>query len=742
MNHEDDDSQVLLSLTSPLTEEPELSKGVGKVTERLAELLQIETHICVDTSKHKINFEVNHGSGEVFAVDPAVILNQLRTKLQTAAIATGEKQPPPLPGSWLTVPLLVSGQTCGYVALHDTAMRAWGDKEIGYIQVIADAIGNIISSETSLRIGEGSTVLLESLFELAPDAYFFYDLTGALIDGNRAAEILVGYDREELIGKSFLKLKILSAGQIPRAARQLLKNAVGRSTGPDLYDLIRKDGTNVQIEVMAHPVKIEGRTIVLAIARDVSTRISLERRLKQSGKELEEQVEIRTKELQETIRRLESTEQEMQKRATLDPITKLPNRFVLTDRLRRLLTSSNRINNRHAVLVFDVNGFASVNARYGQRVGDALLEMIARRAEKMIRPEDTVCRLNADAFATVIEQIGNERNAAITAARLLVELSNPYKIRRNVLSVTCNVGITLSGDYTEPNGMLRDAETALKQAKKKGKSRYELFDSAVRIQTEQRLGLEEDLRNAIGADEMRVFYQPIVELSARKLAGFEALVRWYHRGELVQPGTFIPLAEQSGIIVPLSSWLMRRVCAQIDEWNEETNLLIDMVSLNLSAKDFAKTADVVGRLGLAVSDARLHPAQLRVEVTESALIEDVESAIECLEAIREIGVKVELDDFGTGYSSLSYLHRFPIDALKIDRSFVMRIPDTSSVRVVRTIVRLAADLGIEVIAEGVETEEQLEHLVEMGCGLGQGYLFSKPIPVEEATGFIERQTIQ
>jgi predicted signal transduction protein with EAL and GGDEF domain len=371
--------------------------------------------------------------------------------------------------------------------------------------------------------------------------------------------------------------------------------------------------------------------------------------------------------------------------------------------------------------------------------GDQLLIGIARRLESCLRPGDTIARMGGDEFTVLLEDIGDGSTINQIAERIQSELSAPFSLSGREVFTTVSMGIALSSrEYERPEDILRDADTAMYRAKGLGKARHEMFDTGMHSQALKLLQLETDLRRALERKEFMVVYQPIMSLETGRLCGFEALIRWPHpeRG-LISPIDFIPLAEETGMIVQIGEWVLRQACEQMRKWQivfpTEPSAFM---CVNLSVKQFAQQ-DLIEKVAAILRETDLAPACLKLEITESAVMENVETATRMLREIRELGVQLAMDDFGTGYSSLSNLHRFPINTLKIDRSFITRmVENNENAEIVRTISGLAQNLGMDVVAEGVETREQLEILRSLGCKYGQGYFFSKPLDTQSAEAFI------
>ena len=427
-----------------------------------------------------------------------------------------------------------------------------------------------------------------------------------------------------------------------------------------------------------------------------------------------------------------------------DSLTNLPNRALFTDLLSRSLgRAQRRAEYRFAVLFIDLDRFKVVNDSLGHGVGDELLRAITRRVERCVRPGDTVARLGGDEFAILVDDIGGPSDATRVADRIQRELTQAFNLSGREVFTSASIGIALSASgYEEAEDLLRDADIAMYRAKALGKARYEVFDTAMHARARALLELETDLRRAIERNEFRVYYQPMVALDTGRIAGFEGLVRWQHpqRG-LIGPAAFVPIAEETGLIIPIGRWVLREACRQMRQWQERFPAMHDLtISVNLSGKQFAQ-ARLVEDVDQALKESGLAPGRLRLEITESTVMENAPSAMAMIDQLRGLNVKIDIDDFGTGYSSLSYLQRFEVDNLKIDRSFVsaMASDGGENAEIVRTIVTLAHNLGMDAVAEGVETPEQLRMLREIGCGSVQGYLFAEPVTQDEAGRLLQNE---
>jgi diguanylate cyclase (GGDEF)-like protein/PAS domain S-box-containing protein len=432
-----------------------------------------------------------------------------------------------------------------------------------------------------------------------------------------------------------------------------------------------------------------------------------------------------------------------------DVLTGLPNRLLFIDRLVRLIEHTKRHKDYlFAVLFLDLDGFKMINDSLGHVIGDQLLVGVANRLEKCLRVSDTVtriedlytlARLGGDEFTILLDQVKDSSDATLVAERIMKAIAAPFNLDGKKLFTSVSIGIALSNiGYDKPEDLLRDADTAMYRAKTHGKGRYEVFDLDMRASVIARLQLETDLRTAMERQEFQNFYQPIVSLDSGRITGFEALLRWQHptRG-LLQPREFIPVAEEIGMIREIGWWNLQKACRQISAWNacRDGGLPLTM-SVNISVKQFVQP-NLAAEIAKLLRETELPPDTLKLEITESTVMADPSAAVEMLLQIKSLGVQLSIDDFGTGYSSLSYLHRLPLDTLKIDRSFTKSIGlEGDSMEIVRTILPMANSLRLNVIAEGVETAEQLAILRKLRCEYAQGYYFSKPVSADEAEALL------
>lgn len=428
------------------------------------------------------------------------------------------------------------------------------------------------------------------------------------------------------------------------------------------------------------------------------------------------------KKVEETIRHM----------ARHDALTSLPNRIMFQDRLQQALVNAERVGRIVAILYLDLDHFKDINDTLGHPIGDLLLQRVSDRLVACARDSDTVARLGGDEFAIIASNLNQVDDVTVLARRIIDALGQPFDLEGQKVHTATSIGVTLyPADNHDPDQLLKNADMALYRAKDSGRGRYQFYDAAMDTEVQIRKEMEHDLRLGIERSEFKLLYQPQVDLSNGKVIGAEALIRWHNpeRG-LVMPNDFIPLAESTGLINPLSEWILLTACSQAKAW-QLSGLPPIRVAVNLSAVQF-KTTNLASIVTRALMQAELAPQWLDLEITESVMMGDIDRVIPLMTSLRELGIKLSVDDFGTGFSSLTYLKQFPVEKLKIDQSFVRNIvTDADDAAIAKTIVRLGQSLGIKVIAEGVETVEQLSYLRHMDCDEAQGYYFAKPIPPEE-----------
>ncbi|HWC28394.1 MAG TPA: EAL domain-containing protein [Solirubrobacteraceae bacterium] len=439
-------------------------------------------------------------------------------------------------------------------------------------------------------------------------------------------------------------------------------------------------------------------------------------------------------------------EEQLAHQALHDALTGLPNRTLLLDRIAHASERAIRTGTSLAVLFLDIDRFKNVNDSLGHQAGDRLLVALAERLTAIVRASDTVARVSGtvarlagDEFVVLCEDLRDEHDAVHVAERIVGEATAPFDVDGNELEISLSIGIAVSGGVgSPPEQLIRDADLAMYRAKEAGRDRYELFDAPMRTRVLERIELENDLRKALARDQLQLHYQPLVSLGDRSIVGAEALLRWEHPGRgLVPPLEFVPIAEDSGLIGPIGEWILNTACRQLAEWSSAGACPPHFsVAVNLSPRQLTPGLPQV--VANAVRASGIDPSSLTIEITESVLVDEAESPAELLRELKSLGVRLVLDDFGTGYSSLSYLHRFELDGLKLDRSFISRLGhDSSGSKLVAASIDMARALDLTVVAEGVETEGQLDCLRELSCPLAQGYLFARPPPAQELTALLQ-----
>jgi diguanylate cyclase (GGDEF)-like protein/PAS domain S-box-containing protein len=562
------------------------------------------------------------------------------------------------------------------------------------------------------RAGE----LFQVAVEAAPYGVVLVDNDTRVIRVNAQAEQQFGYDRNELTGRPLADLlperfSTSHAGQRESIFARL--NLRSAESG-ELYGL-RKDGREFPIEMTLNPIQTPSGKGYLVTVIDASERKRVESELKQT--------------------------------AYHDPLTGLPNRTLFLDNLFRLNAAAKRHGHRpYALLFLDLDRFKVINDSLGHLAGDKFLIQTARRLVECTREEDTVARLGGDEFAILLEQIRGPEDAVRVARRALERLAEPIMLEDNEVSMGVSIGIALSmTSGKNPENLLRDADMAMYQAKAR-RCGYQIFDPRMHARTLDKMRLELDMKRAIERNEIHLHYQPIVSFGSGQVVGFEALARWQHNGRgLVLPEQFIPLAEESGLVEPLGSWVFREACRQMRQWQDRFPLKDDcFISVNVSSKQISH-GGLIEEVDEVLAQTGLKPHRLRLEITEGAIVENTRLAAHILSQLKKRRIKLCLDDFGKGFSSLNYLHQFPIDVLKIDRSFVRRLGGGLAhehgrgrpYEIVRTILALARILGIQVVAEGVEAAPQMDLLKELGCEMGQGFLFAPALEADQAARFFD-----
>jgi len=428
------------------------------------------------------------------------------------------------------------------------------------------------------------------------------------------------------------------------------------------------------------------------------------------------------------ISAIKDSQHELAHLAHHDPLTGLPNRLLFSDRTEQALASAQLHKRSCALLLVDLDHFKNINDSLGHNVGDELLKGVSKRFRGLFAPGVTLARLGGDEFAVLVENCSQPGQAAVLARRILDALKEPLRIDQQSLFINASIGISLfPGDALNAGQLLRNADSALFKAKSAGRDGYALYTEELTAHAQQRVEIASELRRALEQQELRVHYQPVHDLATSRVIGVEALVRWQHpkRG-LVSPAEFIPIAERTGLIAQIDAWVMDQACRQMCQW-QQAGVVLSFVAVNVSSRLFAHR-ELYEQVARVLHDTGLDPACLELEVTESAVMEDPEVALEQMHRLRELGVRLAIDDFGTGYSSLLRLKRLPVQKLKIDQGFVAGLPwDEDDAAIVRVIIALARSMGMQVHAEGIEQREQAAFLLEQACELGQGYWFGRPV---------------
>jgi diguanylate cyclase (GGDEF)-like protein/PAS domain S-box-containing protein len=537
------------------------------------------------------------------------------------------------------------------------------------------------------------------------DAVLCTDISGNITYLNLVAESMTGWFREEATGKPLAEVFRIIDGGTRKPAQDPMEMAVeqNRTVGLTVNCvLIRRDGFESAIEDSAAPIHDRAGRVIGAVIvfHDVSSARAMTRQMTHSAQH--------------------------------DVVTNLPNRLLLTDRITQSISLAQRHKRPIAVLFLDLDRFKSINDSLGHATGDMLLQSVSKRLLASVRDSDTVSRLGGDEFVILLSEIACPEDASISAKRILLSLSAPHTVGGQVLDIRGSIGISIyPGDGEDPETLIKSADMAMYHAKENGRNNFQFFVPEMNLRAVERQSLEGSLRHALDREEFLLHYQPKVNLETREITGAEALIRWQHpeRG-LVPPAQFVPIGEECGLIVQIGRWVLREACRQARGW-QDAGLPFKRVSVNVSAVEF-RDKSFVESVRTILSETGLEARCLDLELTEGVLMEEADSTASLLQELKTIGVQLAVDDFGTGYSSLNYLQQFPIDILKIDQSFVHRItgdPDDSAI--VSAIIDMGKNLKLRVIAEGIETREQLAFLQAQQCAEGQGYLFSRPLPAAQ-----------
>lgn len=575
-----------------------------------------------------------------------------------------------------------------------------------FIDIYHRDVKRLRSNQITLQQRGAELERAQQIIENTSEAIILTDANGMILDVNNAYTRITGFEQEEVIGRN---PNISQSGYHDQAFyadmwKQL--NESGHWAG-EIWDR-RKNGEIFPKWLTINALKREGEDpfYYVGIFSDITEK--------------------------------KNTEKELTNLAFYDPLTQLPNRVLFLERLEEALAISQRHHDRVALLFIDLDRFKDVNDTLGHNAGDVLIVEAAKRIKRCLRKTDTVARLGGDEFTIILTEISSEASIAYIAQQLIDEINRPYNIYDNEVFVGASIGIAVyPDDSKDSETLIKNADTAMYHAKDSGRGVFKFFRTEMNERTLRRVTMERNLRYALENGDFLLHYQPRYLLDSGRMVGMEALVRWDHHEEgMISPGEFIPLAEETNLIFPLGEWVLKSACLQAKAWQRE-GLGPYRLAVNLSPRQFQQH-DLLNLIRTTLQEADLEPDLLELEITESVLMDDPEGAVELLGAIRELGVHISIDDFGTGYSSLAYLKKFPINALKIDQSFVRDLPDDQDdVAIVDSIIALAESLGLDVVAEGVETLEQANFLQSRGCNEVQGYYFSRPLPAE-----VLRETMQ
>ncbi|HJT23638.1 MAG TPA: EAL domain-containing protein, partial [bacterium] len=616
--------------------------------------------------------------------------------------------------SIVVVPMVSAGSLIGLITFSTLrSKKTWTEEDVALFKITGEMFASALVRRHNEEALRGSEEKFRVLFNNAIDSIFLFGISedgvlGKFVEVNDIACVKLGYSREELLQMTLFDIATPEdLNDLPKVFKKLLQQdhvTFEKAT-------LTKTGLKIPVEINAHVFQWGGKRFVQAIARDITDR----------------------KRAEETIRR----------QAYYDVLTNLPNRTLFKDRLEQAMKHAHRNKQMLGVIVLDLDRFKNINETLGHILGDKLLVAVSERLLGVLSESETIARFGGDEFTLLLPQVNSVEEATRHAQKIIELLGTPFKLNNHDLHVTTSIGMAFYPDDGENSEiLLKNAETAMYRAKEQGRNNYQLYASVMNVSAFKQLLMENSLRRALEKEEFVVYYQPQIDLKTQKMIGAEALVRWQHPDlGLVFPTEFIGLAEETGLIVPIGEWVIRKVCAQNKKWQDAGCGKV-CVSVNLSARQFQQR-NLVATIAQILQETGLDPQYLGLEITETIAMKNADYTISALNELKKMHVHLSLDDFGTGYSSLSYLKRFPLETLKIDRSFVRDITtDPNDAAIVNAVVALAHSLKLSVVAEGVETEGQLSFLKSHDCDHVQGYIFSHPLSEENFLKTLKQQGSQ
>ncbi len=612
---------------------------------------------------------------------------------------------PPAPGGYLALPLKFADQVIGVLAVYTCPEVHFEEKDLNSLEAAADALSTLIIRTRQQEELQKTEAKYQTIFETTGSATALIDeQSGIVTTANKQFTFLCGLDKEEIEGRMHY-LDFVHPED--KKTLEYYFQMRGEIQGiPEEYEFsfINKSG--------------EKRYIIAKVSRipDMQSRVV-------SFLDLTEKREV---------------EDQLRRRNFYHPITGLPNRSLFKNRLRKVLKSrgAEQKENNYSVFLLNLDRFKLINESLGRQSGDELLKRVGERLEKAVPAEETVGHFQADEFALMVH-IDDVPDAALFAERLKAEFHAPFNIEDQEIFLTASIGFTLLEEYSSAEAVIRDAEIALSRAKSQGTNTYVMADQFMNQEIREILDMENHLRRARENDELRLYYQPMLDIATERCIGFEGLIRWQREGGLVPPNKFIPLAEETELINPIGNWIFQQACKDLKQLQQMSAEQLAM-HINLSGVQL-KNQDLLPSLGEIMKKTNTPPEQIILELTESVIMGDVQHSATLLQKLKGMRFNLAVDDFGTGYSSLSYLQKFPMSTIKIDRSFINNIHDQAGFALVKTIVDLAGNLGMETVAEGIETREQLHILRGLGCKRAQGFYFAKPMPVEEVREYMQNE---